>query len=132
MPGPDPAAGLPPPARLRAVAGRGHVTLDWDPVPGATGYLVYRDRTVSLKPLDHRGGDVLAVPAGPYANTSVEPGRVRRYAAAAVVDGKSTGPLSAPVAAAPSAGSGEAAVTIEVGGPADPGGPGGGELERPW
>ena len=129
VPGPDPAAVLPPPARLRAVAGRGHVTLDWDPVPEAAGYLVYRDGQAGMEPLDHRGGDVLAVPAGPYADTSVEPGRVRRYAVAAVADGKSAGPLSAPVAAAPSVGSGEAAVTIEVGG--DPGGPAD-ELERPW
>ena len=128
VPGPDPAAVLPPPARLRAVTGRGHVTLDWDPVPEAAGYLVYRDGP-ALELLDHRGGDVLAVPAGPYADTSAEPGRVRRYAVAAVADGKSAGPLSAPVAAAPSAGAGEAAVTIEVGG--DPGGPAD-ELERPW
>ena len=30
---PAPAA----PAGLRAVPGRGHVTLDWEPVPGAAG-----------------------------------------------------------------------------------------------
>jgi len=66
------------------------------------------------EPLDHGGGDVLAVPAGPYADTSGEPGRVRHYAVAAVADGASAGPLSDAVAAAPTAG-GPAAVTIEVG-----------------
>src|SRR5271155_2444520 len=103
------AVDLPPPSRVRTTPGRGHVTLDWDPVPGAVGYLVYRDGSDggSYQPLDHGGGDVLAVPAGPYADTSVQPGRLRRYAVAAVADGKSAGPLSAPVAAAPSVGSGE-------------------------
>ena len=95
------AAGLARPAGLRAVAGQGHVTLDWDPVPGAAGYLVYRAAGEPYQPLDHGGGDVLAVPAGPYADTSGEPGRVRHYAVAAVADGASAGPLSDPVAAAP-------------------------------
>ena len=31
------ADGLARPGGLRATAGRGHVTLDWDPVPGAAG-----------------------------------------------------------------------------------------------
>ena len=72
-----PAAGLARPAGLRAVPGQGHVTLDWDPVPGAAGYLVCRAAGEIYEPLDHGGGDVLAVPAGPYADTSGEPGRLR-------------------------------------------------------
>ena len=99
----DAAAGLARPTGLRAVSGRGHVTLDWDPVPGAVGYLVYRAAGEPYEPLDHGGGDVLAVPAGPYADTSGEPGRVRHYAVAAVADGVSAGPLSDAVAAAPAA-----------------------------
>ena len=121
--------GLPPPSGLRAVPGRGHVTLDWDPVPGAAGYLVYRAGSAGerFEPLDHGGGDVLAVPAGPYADTSGEPGRARYYAVAAVADGASAGPLSDPVRAAPgAAGPGRATVTIQVGGSAV------GELKRPW
>jgi len=121
--------GLPPPSGLRAVPGRGHVTLDWDPVPGAAGYLVYRAGAAAerFEPLDHGGGDVLAVPAGPYADTSGEPGRARYYAVAAVADGASAGPLSEPVTAAPgAAGPGRATVTIRVGGSAV------GELKRPW
>src|SRR5271168_3287381 len=113
-----PAGGLARPAGLQAVPGQGHVTLDWDPVPGAAGYLVYRAAGEPYEPLDHGGGDVLAVPAGPYADTSGEPGRVRHYAVAAVADGASTGPLSDAVAAAPAAeGTSAPTVTIEVGGP---------------
>jgi xylan 1,4-beta-xylosidase len=130
---------LPPPSGLRAVPGRGHVMLDWDPVPGAGGYLVYQAGAAGgpYKPLDHGGGDVLAVPAAPYADTSGEPGRVRYYAVAAVADGTSAGPVSDPVAAAP-LGPGRAAVTIEVSGSAGPAGPRGprgpadGDLQRPW
>ena len=33
---------LPPPGGLKATPGRGHVTLRWEPVPGAVGYLVHR------------------------------------------------------------------------------------------
>ncbi|MGH3203365.1 MAG: GH39 family glycosyl hydrolase, partial [Streptosporangiaceae bacterium] len=121
------AAGLARPAGLRATCGRGHVTLDWDPVPGAAGYLVYRAAGEPYEPLDHGGGDVLAVPAGPYADTSGEPGKIRHYALAAVADGSSAGPLSEPVAMAPGAANGgRPEVTIEVGGQAA------GELQRPW
>ena len=131
-PGQNGDGGLPPPDRVRAVAGQGHVTLDWDPVPGAAGYLVYRAAGQPYQVLDHGGGDVLAVPAGPYADTSGEPGRIRHYAVAAVTDGTSAGPLSEPVASAPAAANGgRPVVTVEVG---EPGGgqlaPGG--LGRPW
>src|ERR1700722_16446428 len=98
------AAGrLAPPTGLRAVSGQGHVTLDWDPVPGAAGYLVYRAAGEPYQPLDNGGGDVLAGPAGPYADTSGEPGKIRHYALAAVADGSSARPLSEPGAVAPGA-----------------------------
>jgi xylan 1,4-beta-xylosidase len=129
---------LPPPSGLRATAGRGHVMLDWDPVPGAAGYLVYRAAAAGgpFRPVDHGGGDVLAVPSGPYADTSCEPGQVAYYAVAAVRDGASAGPLSEPARArtdapfasgAGSGGSGGAGiVTVEVSGAEA------GELPRPW
>ncbi len=121
------AGSLAPPTGLRATSGQGHVTLDWDPVPGAAGYLVYRAAGEPYQPLDHGGGDVLAVPAGPYADTSGEPGKIRHYALAAVADGSSAGPLSEPVAMAPGAANGgRPEVTIEIGGQAA------GQLERPW
>jgi xylan 1,4-beta-xylosidase len=47
----DVTAGLARPTGLRAVSGRGHVTLDWDPVPGAAGYLVYRAAGEPYEPL---------------------------------------------------------------------------------
>ena len=102
------------------------MTLDWEPVPGAAGYLVHRadDAAGPYQPLDHGGGDVLAVPGAPYADTSGD-GRVRYYAVAAVADSESAGPLSGPVAAAPRSG-GAAVVTVEVGDEVS------GELDRPW
>ena len=113
------------PGGLRAAPGRGHVTLDWEPVPGAAGYLVHRAARAAgpFEPLDHGGGDVLAVPAGPYADTTGD-GSVAYYAVAAVAGGQSAGPLSAPVAAAPLPGGG-GVVTVDVGERA-------GQLDRPW
>ena len=82
------------PGGLRAAPGRGHVTLDWEPVPGAAGYLVHRAARAAgpFEPLDHGGGDVLAVPAGPYADTTGD-GSVAYYAVAAVAACQSAGPL---------------------------------------
>src|SRR5580658_7558273 len=118
---------LPAPSGLRAVPGRGLVMLDWEPVPGAAGYLVYQAAGAGgpFEPLDHGGGDVLAVPAGPYADTTGQAGQVRYYAVAAVADGASAGPRSGAVAAAPRAG-GPAAVEVEVTDTVT------GELARPW
>jgi len=106
--------------------------LDWDPVPGAAGYLVYWATGTAgpFEPLDHGGGDVLAVPAGPYADTTGQAGRVRYYAVAAVADGQSAGPLCEPVAAAPGAAVSDAAgaglVTVGVSDVVT------GGLDRPW
>jgi xylan 1,4-beta-xylosidase len=122
-------AALAAPAWLRARPGRAQVTLDWAPVPGAIGYLVHRADAAGgpFQPLDHHGGDtVLAVPHPPYADTQVDAGRTRWYSVAAIPDVDATGPLSAPVAAAPEA-AGDAAVTVRVDA-ADPTGP----LHRPW
>ena len=64
---PAPTVPLPPPDRVRAVRGRGQVTIDWEPVPGAAGYLVHRGRSDAgpFEPIDQHTGDVLAVPHGP-------------------------------------------------------------------
>ena len=97
-PGEAVAADLPAPTGLVAVGGRGQVTLRWDPVEGAIGYAVYR-ATSSTGPftvVDH-GGDVLAVPHGPYADTTVEPGREYWYAVAALATVTALGPLCPPV-----------------------------------
>lgn len=89
-------ADLPAPAGLTAVAGRGQVTLRWDPVPGAIGYAVHRAPSADgpFEVVDHGGGDVLAVPHGPYADTT--PGRGGWYAVAALQTVNAIGPLSPP------------------------------------
>jgi len=91
-----------PPVGIEAVSGRGQVTLTWDPVPGAVGYLVHRSESPDgpFLPLDHRGGDVLAVPHPPYLDTTGQPGRIYHYAVASLADVDQAGPLSTPVAAA--------------------------------
>ncbi|MFF0448922.1 glycoside hydrolase [Streptomyces sp. NPDC004609] len=75
------AGELPAPGRPTAESGTGLVLLDWAPVDGALGYLVHRADSAEgpFAPLDHLGGDVLAVPHPPYADTMVEPGRDYHY-----------------------------------------------------
>ena len=72
-------AGLPAPSGVRAVAGRDQVTVSWDPVPDAIGYAVHRAASPDgpFEVADFGGGDVLAVPHGPFADTTAEPGRAR-------------------------------------------------------
>jgi xylan 1,4-beta-xylosidase len=120
---------LPAPEGLSAQAGRGQVTLDWQPVRGAIGYLVLRADDVNgpYPVIDHRGGDVLAVPHPPYADTTCEPGRAYHYAVAAISDINQPGRRSEPVAAKSTVDSGEPVVRVEV--RADqPTGP----VHRPW
>ena len=77
---------LPPPAGVSAVRGRGQVTISWQPVDGAAGYLVHRSaaRDEPFMPLDHGGGDVLAVPHSPYVDTMGDPTADARYAVASL------------------------------------------------
>lgn len=118
---------LPAPAGLRAVAGRGHVTLDWDPVEGVAGYLVYAapEEKGPFEPLDHGGRDVLSVPHGPYVDTTVAGGERRWYAVASVLDIDRVGDMSDPVLGGPPAGTGAVEVVVDAR-RAD------GELARPW
>jgi xylan 1,4-beta-xylosidase len=115
------SADLPAPAHLAAVAGRGQVTLTWDPVPGAIGYAVHHAPSPDgpFTVLDHGGGDVLAVPHGPYADTT---GGGPWYAVAPLATVTAMGRLSDPVVAAPGT---EDGVTVTVG--AD-----GFAMRRPW
>ncbi|MCG5212938.1 GH39 family glycosyl hydrolase [Streptosporangium soli] len=86
---------LPPPGGLRVEAGQGHVTLRWQPVEGAVGYLVHRAEGAAgpFAPVDHQGGDVLAVPGTWYVDTTGEPGRAYHYAVASVPEVTVTGEL---------------------------------------
>ncbi|MEN3609813.1 xylan 1,4-beta-xylosidase [Plantactinospora sp. ZYX-F-223] len=129
------------PTALVARSGRGQVTLDWTPVPEAIGYQVYRSTgDAPPVPLDHHGGDVLAVPHPPYADTTGEPGRPYEYAVAALRDVDQPGVLSEPVRVAalpetaPGAGGERPAVAraeplvrvmVEASGPTRP-------VHRPW
>lgn len=118
---------LGPPGRPRVLPGRGQVTLDWDPVPGAAGYRVHRApaRNGPFEPIDHGGGDVLPVPAAPYCDVALRPGEKAWYAVAAVTGPDAAGPLSPPVQGGPDP-DGSGAVTVTVGGQSA------GELPRPW
>jgi xylan 1,4-beta-xylosidase len=108
------AADLPAPQEVTAVAGRGQITVDWAPVPGAIGYAVHRaDRPDGpFAVVDHGGGDVLAVPHGPYADTTIAAGRTYWYAVAPLQTVTALGPLSPPVRVV--AAGGDARVTVEI------------------
>ncbi|MFC6084341.1 GH39 family glycosyl hydrolase [Sphaerisporangium aureirubrum] len=116
------------PRGLRATAGAGHVTLEWEPVEGAIGYLVHRGESPdgpfsSTKP-PHV--DVAGVPATRYADTAVTPGRTAHYVVAALGTMDVHGEFSAPVAATPHDGGDHAvAVGVDAGRVTRP-------LPRPW
>ena len=81
----DPGLALPAPANLRATSGIGHIRLDWEPVPGAAGYLIERtDADDDPQILDHGGRDVPAVPGPPFADTGLADGQDYGYRVAAV------------------------------------------------
>jgi xylan 1,4-beta-xylosidase len=126
---PMPAPELPAPDGVIARSGRGQVTVDWRPVDGAAGYLVHRApaREGPWQAIDHRAGDLLAVPHPPYADTTGTPGSVAWYAVAALpsIDAP-VGPLSAPAEGSSTA-EGDGQVSIEVDAAAEVG-----VLERPW
>jgi xylan 1,4-beta-xylosidase len=115
------------PTGVQATAGRAQVTLTWDEVPGAAGYLVHRaaQQAGPFEPVDHKGGDLLSVPDTCYADTTLEAGTLYWYAVAAVADAVVVGPLSVsvPAAALPD---GHASVTVSVGSEVVR------ELPRPW
>jgi xylan 1,4-beta-xylosidase len=106
---------LPPPVGLTAAAGRGQVTLDWEPVTGAAGYRVHAAETPEgpFAPVDFGGGDVLAVPHPPFTDTTAPVGRRRWYAVASCPDVVTNGMLSDAVCATPVAG-GDAQVDVHV------------------
>jgi xylan 1,4-beta-xylosidase len=121
-------ADLPAPENAAVQGGRGQVTISWDPVPGAIGYAVHRASTPRgpFEVVDHGGGDVLAVPHGPYADTTVVPGREYWYAVAPLATVNSIGPLSRPVpGSSTSDGPGTVELIVDAGAEGTP-------LHRPW
>jgi xylan 1,4-beta-xylosidase len=120
---------LPAPASVVATSGRGQVTIDWRPVDGAAGYVVHRAtaRDGPWHAIDHKAGDLLAVPHPPYTDTTGTPGTVAWYAVAALpsIDAP-VGPLSEAVEGSPGT-AGDGRVSVEVDAAADVG-----PIERPW
>lgn len=106
------------PAGLAAAAGVGCVTLTWDPVPGAIGYLVHRDG-VSVKQPDV---DVPAVPFTRYVDTGQEEAT---YTVATIAAMDVIGPFSAPVMAAPLHGEGAVEIRVDAAAVTR-------DLPRPW
>ncbi|MGP3912675.1 GH39 family glycosyl hydrolase [Nonomuraea sp. 10N515B] len=106
------------PTGLRAVPGAGVVTLTWDPVPGAIGYLVHRDG----EPIGQPDVDVPAVPSCQYVDTGHG---AADYAVAAISAMDTIGPLSPAVEAGPAASAREVSVHVDARRTS-------GDLPRPW
>ena len=109
------AVSLDAPAGLRASGGRAQVTLDWDAVAGAAGYLVYRAPSADgpFAVVDFGSNDVLAVPHPPFTDTTGDDDDERWYSVAAVADIATIGPRADAVAARPDR-DGSATVTVAV------------------
>lgn len=117
------------PTGLKARAGRGQVTLDWTPVPGAAGYVIERATAdgEAWELLEIGEPEVRPVPHPPFTDTSGSPGRPARYRVAAAASVKDFDqPRCEPVTTTPGTnGAAEVGVTVH----ADRGiGP----IERPW
>ncbi|MHB1594283.1 MAG: GH39 family glycosyl hydrolase [Streptosporangiaceae bacterium] len=126
--GADPARALPAPARLTATPGAGHVRLDWQPVPGAAGYLIERTGPDG-KPqiVTHGGSDVPAVPGPPFADTGLDEGVGYRYRVGAVTAAEHpVWAWSEPIGGSPAGGE-PGGVTVTVDAAADRGRP-----DRVW
>ncbi len=119
---------LPPPADVQAVRGRGQVTVDWEPVEGAAGYLVHRGPAADgpFEPIDQHTGDLLAVPHAPYLDTTSPPGAEAWYAVSSVSTIEAEGALLSPPVT-PRAGPDDSSVAIRV-----DAGQVLGKVARPW
>ncbi|MEX1172931.1 MAG: xylan 1,4-beta-xylosidase [Chloroflexota bacterium] len=112
---PAPTVLLPPPASVQAVRGRGQVTVAWTPVEGAVGYLVHRAASADgpFQPVDQGGGDLLAVPHGPYLDTTFDPDGDSWYAVSSLASIEADdGARSMPVA--PDRGTQEGRIELRV------------------
>ena len=82
----DPSSALPAPARVVAESGVGHIRLRWEPVPGASGYLLERTGAGDDEPqiVSHGGSDVPAVVGCEFADTGLRDGATYTYRVGAV------------------------------------------------
>ncbi len=117
------------PAALRAFSGRGQVTLDWEPVEGAAGYIIERAMSADgpWDLLEIGEPEVRPVPHPPFTDTTGQPGVEAQYRVAAAASVKDFDqPRSEVVAATPLV-DGPAAVEITVDATTSIG-----PVERPW
>ncbi len=104
------------------------MTLRWQPVRGAAGYVVQRaDRPDGdYQTIDHGGGDVLAVPGPTYADTTGQERTPYWYAVASITSADGAhGDLSSPVQAASTTLAGPVEIQVDAREPIKP-------LARPW
>ena len=123
-----PALTLVAPSGVAATRGRGQVTVTWAPVAGAAGYLVLRGAAKDgpFEVIDQGGGDVLAVPHGPYLDTTGASLESPWYAVASIADVEAHRPQPSPaVPALPGDDSGRVSVRVDAGNVR-------GVLPRPW
>ena len=95
---------LPPPDGVQAESGAGHVTVRWQPIEGAIGYLVRRAPTPDgpWAPVDHGGRDVLAMPSPVCCDTTGAVDERAWYAIASLAAVEADpGEVSAPVEGRP-------------------------------
>jgi xylan 1,4-beta-xylosidase len=117
------------PAALRASAGRGQVTLAWEPVEGAAGYVIERASGADgpWELLEIGEPEVRPVPHPPFTDTSGTPGREAHYRVAAAASVKDFDqPRSSVVTAVPAT-AGAAGVDIAIDAAAVIG-----PVDRPW
>ncbi|MBA3740793.1 MAG: xylan 1,4-beta-xylosidase, partial [Chloroflexi bacterium] len=117
------------PAALHADGGRGQVTLDWEPVEGAAGYIIERSASTEgpWELLVIGEPEVRPVPHPPFTDTSGEPGRETHYRVAASASVKDFDqPRSEVVKATPVA-DGNAGIKIDVDAASSIG-----PVDRPW
>ena len=117
------------PAALQADGGRGQVTLDWEPVEGAAGYIIERSASTEgpWELLVIGEPEVRPVPHPPFTDTSGEPGRETYYRVAASASVKDFDqPRSEVVKATPVA-DGDAGIKIDVDAASSIG-----PVDRPW
>jgi len=120
---------LAPPQGLVARSGHGQVTLDWQPVEGAAGYVVARadDPHGPFEPLEIGEPWVRSVPHPPLTDTTGQPGRPAWYRVAAVAAVRDDGqPAGEVVGATPQLdGHGTCRVSVDAQRVV-------GALDRPW
>ncbi len=117
------------PAALHADGGRGQVTLDWEPVEGAAGYIIERSASTEgpWELLVIGEPEVRPVPHPPFTDTSGDPGRETYYRVAASASVKDFDqPRSEVVKATPVA-DGDAGIKIDVDAASSIG-----PVDRPW